>query len=181
MWGSQLGFGNHHMGTTRMSDSYDKGVVDSNQRVFGTKNFFIGGSSVFPTGGHVPPTLTIAAMTIRLAEHIKGLFEKPQKKKNRLVPPATPAATTPRRTARFCLTLQRPVWRWPRRDDHPDPTPSPLYNTPHLYAPPPALPSTTPTEPIKTHPPNTTCPAAASPNPSRSTKLIQTYYGAAVA
>jgi choline dehydrogenase-like flavoprotein len=71
MWTSQLGFGNHHMGTTRMSESPDTGVVDVNQKVFGTNNFYIGGSSVFTTGGHVPPTLTIVAMTIRLAEHIK--------------------------------------------------------------------------------------------------------------
>lgn len=73
MWGSQLGFGNHHMGTTRMSESSAKGVVDKNQKVFGTSNLFIGGSSVFSTGGHVPPTLTIVAMAVRLAEHIKGV------------------------------------------------------------------------------------------------------------
>jgi choline dehydrogenase-like flavoprotein len=72
IWHDQLGFSNHHMGTTRMSASPDKGVVDSYQRVFGTKNLYISGSSVFSTGGHVPPTLTIVAMTIRLAEHIKN-------------------------------------------------------------------------------------------------------------
>jgi hypothetical protein len=72
IWGSQLGFGHHHMGTTRMGFSQKDGVVDSNQRVFGSKNLYISGSSVFTTGGHVPPTLTIVALSIRLADHIKN-------------------------------------------------------------------------------------------------------------
>ena len=70
IWGSQLAFGHHHIGTTRMSNGPKQGVVDTDQKVFGTKNFFIGGSSVFSTGGHVPPTLTIVALSIRLAKHI---------------------------------------------------------------------------------------------------------------
>ena len=70
IWGDQLGFGHHHMGTTRMSQYERDGVVDGNQRVFGTQNLFMGGSSVFATGGHVPPTLTIVAMSIRMAEHL---------------------------------------------------------------------------------------------------------------
>ena len=74
IWSNLLGFGNHHMGTTRMSDSPKTGVVDSNQKVFGCENLFIGGSSVFSTGGHVPPTLTIVAMTIRLSEHLLNEF-----------------------------------------------------------------------------------------------------------
>lgn len=68
LFGDQIGFGHHHMGTTRMSDSVEDGVVDSEQRVFGVKNLSIAGCSVFPTGGHVPPTLTIVAMSIRLAD-----------------------------------------------------------------------------------------------------------------
>ncbi|MDO6720371.1 GMC family oxidoreductase [Psychrosphaera sp. 1_MG-2023] len=71
LFGDQLGFGHHHMGTTRMSDSEETGVVDPNQLVFGTNNFYIAGCSVFPTGSHVPPTLTIVATTIRLAEYLK--------------------------------------------------------------------------------------------------------------
>ncbi len=70
IWGEHLGFGHHHMGTTRMATSAKKGVVDANSRLFGTQNVYVGGSSVFPTGGHVPPTLTITAMSIRLAEHL---------------------------------------------------------------------------------------------------------------
>ena len=70
IWGSQLGFSQHHMGGTRMSKSVEDGVVDSKACVFGTKNLFVGGSSVFPTGGHVPPTLTIVAMAIKMASDI---------------------------------------------------------------------------------------------------------------
>ena len=72
IWGSQLGFSSHHMGTTRMSSGPEQGVVDASSKVFGTNNFYVAGSSVFTTGSHVPPTLTICALSIRLAEHIKG-------------------------------------------------------------------------------------------------------------
>lgn len=73
IWGEHIGFGYHHMGTTRMSEHYSDGVVDKNQKVFGTKNLYIAGSSVFPTGSHVPPTLTIVATTIRLANHLSNM------------------------------------------------------------------------------------------------------------
>lgn len=77
LFSDQLGFGHHHMGTTRMSNSPSDGVVNSEQLVFGTKNFSIAGSSVFPTGGHVPPTLTIVATSIRLSKTIaKRLLRK---------------------------------------------------------------------------------------------------------
>ncbi len=72
IWTSQLGFGQHHMGTTKMSHHIENGVVDPSLKVFGTNNFYISGSSVFPTGGHVPPTLTIIAVTIRLANELKS-------------------------------------------------------------------------------------------------------------
>jgi len=74
LWGSQVGFSQHHMGTTRMSENSDKGVVDKNHLVHGTNNFYIAGSSVFSTGGHVPPTLTISALSIRLALYLKEKF-----------------------------------------------------------------------------------------------------------
>ncbi len=73
---SQLGFGHHHMGTTRMAETPQTGVVDRNQRVFGTENFYVAGSSVFVTGSHVPPTLTLVALTLRLAKHLGSLEKK---------------------------------------------------------------------------------------------------------
>jgi choline dehydrogenase-like flavoprotein len=34
---------------------------------------FIAGGSVFPTGGAAPPTLTIVALAVRLAAHLKNV------------------------------------------------------------------------------------------------------------
>ncbi|WP_059413843.1 FAD-dependent oxidoreductase [Cupriavidus basilensis] len=60
----------HHMGTTRMHDSPRSGVVDRNCRVHGLANLYVAGSSVFPTVGANFPTITIAALSLRLGEHI---------------------------------------------------------------------------------------------------------------
>jgi choline dehydrogenase-like flavoprotein len=48
------------------------GVVDADCRVHGVRNLFVAGSSVFPTGGSVNPTLTIVALALRLADHLKA-------------------------------------------------------------------------------------------------------------
>ncbi|MCH8012627.1 MAG: GMC family oxidoreductase [Candidatus Marinimicrobia bacterium] len=61
----------HHMGTTRMGENEKTGVVDKNCKVFGIDNLYIAGSSIFPTSGHANSTLTIAALALRLAEHIR--------------------------------------------------------------------------------------------------------------
>ena len=63
----------HHMGGTRMADSVEKGVVDSNCRVYGQDNLYVAGSSVFPSGGDANPTLTIVQLSLRLAEHLRHL------------------------------------------------------------------------------------------------------------
>ncbi|HIK46230.1 MAG TPA: GMC family oxidoreductase [Leptolyngbyaceae cyanobacterium M65_K2018_010] len=65
----------HNMGTTRMHDNPKQGVVDANCKVHGIANLFIAGSSTFPTGGYANPTLTIVALAIRLADHVKGLHK----------------------------------------------------------------------------------------------------------
>lgn len=66
-------YGSHHIGTTRMSTNQDYAVVDKNCKVLGTDNLYCAGSSVFATGGHAAPTLTITALAIRLAEHLGGI------------------------------------------------------------------------------------------------------------
>jgi len=71
-WSRHLRDVAHHMGTTRMADSENRGVVDADCRVFGVPNLFIAGSSVFPTGGQANPTLTIVALALRLADHLKS-------------------------------------------------------------------------------------------------------------
>jgi hypothetical protein len=67
----------HHMGTTRMDDSPKLGVVDRKSRVHGMSNFYVAGSSVFPTAGGDFPTITIVALALRLADHIAGEMRQP--------------------------------------------------------------------------------------------------------
>jgi choline dehydrogenase-like flavoprotein len=66
----------HFMGTTRMSATPAQGVVDSSCRVWGVDNLYIAGSSVFPVGGHVNPTLTLTALALRLADHLTAVLGK---------------------------------------------------------------------------------------------------------
>ncbi len=62
----------HQLGTTRMSASPTEGVVDADCRVHHVQNLFIAGASVFPTSGHANPTLTLVALAVRLADHLKA-------------------------------------------------------------------------------------------------------------
>ncbi|UOQ77676.1 GMC family oxidoreductase [Hymenobacter sp. 5516J-16] len=62
----------HHIGTTRMSEDPRTGVVDKHAKVHGLDNLYVAGSSVFPTGGHANPTLTIVAHALLLADHLKA-------------------------------------------------------------------------------------------------------------
>lgn len=61
----------HHIGTTRMAADPAQGVVDEHCRVHGVDNLFVASSSVFPTSSHANPTLTIVAMALRVADHLK--------------------------------------------------------------------------------------------------------------
>jgi choline dehydrogenase-like flavoprotein len=67
---STSSWGNHHLGTTRMADRSEDGVVDRNCRVHGLDNLYVAGSSVFPTGSHANPTFMIVALAHRLADHL---------------------------------------------------------------------------------------------------------------
>ncbi len=71
-WPELVSGGNHHMGTTRMHDDPKQGVVDRNGKVHGMVNLHVAGSSVFPTSGASNPTLTIVALTLRLADHLRS-------------------------------------------------------------------------------------------------------------
>jgi choline dehydrogenase-like flavoprotein len=75
-WPIDLTIGNHplanyhQMGGTRMSSDPTAGVVDADCRVHGYANLYVAGSSVFTTSGWANPTLTIAALALRLADHL---------------------------------------------------------------------------------------------------------------
>ncbi|MGB3790195.1 MAG: GMC family oxidoreductase [Phormidesmis sp.] len=61
----------HQMGTTRMANRPEEGVVDTDCRVFGTDNLYIASSAVFPTGPSYSPTFTILALARRLGNHLR--------------------------------------------------------------------------------------------------------------
>jgi glucose dehydrogenase len=60
----------HIMGTYRMGDDRTKSVVDKFQCSHDHRNLYLVGSGTFPTGATANPTLTIAALSLRTAEHI---------------------------------------------------------------------------------------------------------------
>jgi len=66
------GLGYHPSGATAMATNPDEGVCDENLKVFGLENLHLVSNSVFPHMGSNPPTLTITALALRLASHLKG-------------------------------------------------------------------------------------------------------------
>jgi choline dehydrogenase-like flavoprotein len=91
-WPANLEGGWHQIGTTRADDDPKRGVVDADGKMHGMANLFVAGSSVFPTAGAAPPTLTIVAMALRLAAHLRrdlGLKQQPARAEF-----ASPSATS---------------------------------------------------------------------------------------
>jgi glucose dehydrogenase len=60
----------HQIGTHRMGTDPQTSVVDPNLRAHDVRNLYLVGSGSFVTASASPPTLTIAALAIRAAEHI---------------------------------------------------------------------------------------------------------------
>ena len=85
-WPDDLEGTYHHMGTTRMHESPRLGVVDRDCRVHGIGNLHIAGSSVFPTSSSNHPTMTLVALSLRLADRLAEAVRPP-----RAVPVAVPA------------------------------------------------------------------------------------------
>lgn len=69
-WPNIYTSGAHHVGTARMSNTIESGVVDSNLKVHCKENLYVCDGSVFPTSGNVNIGLTISALAIRLASHL---------------------------------------------------------------------------------------------------------------
>lgn len=69
-----LSTGDHHMGALRMSTDSSNGIVNPDSRLHTVDNLYIAGCSVFPTGGFANPTLTIVALALRLADHLKAVY-----------------------------------------------------------------------------------------------------------
>jgi choline dehydrogenase-like flavoprotein len=60
----------HHMGTTRMGTDPDESVVDTRLRTHDVRNLTVASSSVFVSPGAMNPTLTIAALALKAADHV---------------------------------------------------------------------------------------------------------------
>jgi choline dehydrogenase-like flavoprotein len=71
-------YGGHHIGAARMSSTPSEGVVDLQCRVHGVGNLFLASAAVFPTSGQANPTLTILAITLRIASRLKNELTGPR-------------------------------------------------------------------------------------------------------
>ena len=63
----------HATSTCRMSKDASHGVVDENLRVHDTDNLYVCSNAVMPNGAAVNPTLTLIALTEKLACHLSDL------------------------------------------------------------------------------------------------------------
>lgn len=61
----------HPSGVTRFGFTPKDSVCDANGRVWSYQNLYINGSSLFPTVGYANPTWAIAALGMRLGDHLK--------------------------------------------------------------------------------------------------------------
>jgi choline dehydrogenase-like flavoprotein len=71
-YGQEEIVGNHHLCTTRMSVDPKKSVVDGHCRIHDMENLYLGGSSVFASGGASNPTYTIVQLALRLADDLNA-------------------------------------------------------------------------------------------------------------
>lgn len=62
--------GLHQVGTTRIADSPERGVVNRDLKVWGTQNVYVCSSSAFPTSGQANPTFFLGVFAVRLAHHL---------------------------------------------------------------------------------------------------------------
>jgi choline dehydrogenase-like flavoprotein len=65
-------YGGHHLGTARMGADPADSVVDRECRVHDVDNLFVASGAVFPTSSQANPALTIVALALRLADHLKA-------------------------------------------------------------------------------------------------------------
>jgi choline dehydrogenase-like flavoprotein len=64
-------YGGHHLGTARMGSEAATSVVDADCRVHGIRNLYVAGGAVFSTSSQANPTLTVVALALRLAHHLR--------------------------------------------------------------------------------------------------------------
>jgi choline dehydrogenase-like flavoprotein len=85
-------YGGHHLGTARMGSDPRKSVVDADCRIHGLRNLYVAGSAVFPTSSQANPTLTIVALAMRLATHLRAELSSHAARAATSFQPGAPAA-----------------------------------------------------------------------------------------
>ena len=68
-------YGGHHLGAARMSIDPRQGVVDTDCRVHGVGDLFLASGAVLPTSSQANPTLTILALSLRIADQLRRELE----------------------------------------------------------------------------------------------------------
>lgn len=63
---------NHHLGTVRFARDERDGVADPHGRIFDLSNLHVASSALFPRHGYSNPTLTLVALSVRMAERLAG-------------------------------------------------------------------------------------------------------------
>jgi choline dehydrogenase-like flavoprotein len=71
-WPAHVSDAFHQMGTTRLGTDPATSATDPDGQVRGVDGLYAAGASLFPAAGFVNPTLTLAALAIRLADHLKA-------------------------------------------------------------------------------------------------------------
>jgi choline dehydrogenase-like flavoprotein len=71
-WPAHVSDAFHQMGTTRLGTDPATSATDPDAQVRGVDGLYAAGASLFPAAGFVNPTLTLAALAIRLADHLKA-------------------------------------------------------------------------------------------------------------
>ena len=89
-------YGGHHLGTARMGTDSHTSVVDGDCKIHGVQNLFVAGSATFPTSSQANPTLTVVALAIRLAAHLKEkIHQERQPSALHALPPSVTPSVTP--------------------------------------------------------------------------------------
>jgi choline dehydrogenase-like flavoprotein len=65
-------YGGHHLGTARMGSDARCSVVNADCRVHGVDNLYIASAATFPTSSQANPTLSVLALALRLAAHLRA-------------------------------------------------------------------------------------------------------------
>ena len=82
-------YGGHHLGTTRMGSDPRSSVVNSDCQVHGVRNLFVASSAVFATSSQANPTLTLLALSLRLADTLAARLAVPTALEIKPVTPPT--------------------------------------------------------------------------------------------